>query len=135
MAASAAAGEPRSEESFAGDTAAWHAYREQFFSTVTLGETLPPVGDGDRAKRWKAARRQRGKIEEQRAKENNADAEEQMCKRLKVSDKWQEKHASSLQNLTASVLQPSPNGTHATRQLQATVVTPAGAKQYSEDVH
>ena len=33
------------------------------------GEALPPVGDGERAKRWKAARRQRGKIEEQRAKD------------------------------------------------------------------
>ena len=30
---------------------------------------LPPVGDGERAKRWKAARRQRGKIEEQRTKD------------------------------------------------------------------
>ena len=30
---------------------------------------LPPVGDGEHAKRWKAARRQRGKIEEQRAKD------------------------------------------------------------------
>ena len=30
---------------------------------------LPPVGDGERAKRWTAARRQRGKIEEQRAKD------------------------------------------------------------------
>ena len=33
------------------------------------GEALPPVGDGERAKRWTAARRQRGKIEEQRAKD------------------------------------------------------------------
>ena len=30
---------------------------------------LPPVGDGERAKRWKAARWRRGKIEEQRAKD------------------------------------------------------------------
>ena len=33
------------------------------------GEALPPVGDGERAKRWKAARWRRGKIEEQRAKD------------------------------------------------------------------
>ena len=33
------------------------------------GEALPPAGDGERAKRWTAARRQRGKIEEQRAKD------------------------------------------------------------------
>ena len=135
LAASAAVGELRDEASFAGDTSAWRAYQEQMFTTLTLGEVLPPVGDPNRAKRWKAARRQRGKIEEQRGKENTEDAEEQMQKRLKVSDKWQAKHATSLQNLTASVLQPSPGGTHATRQLHATVVTPGGAKQYSEEVH
>jgi len=69
LAAAAAAGQPRSEESFDGDTAAWHAYQDGFFSTLTLGETLPPVGDGNRAKRWKAVRRQHGKIEAQRSKD------------------------------------------------------------------
>lgn len=130
LAASAEVGELRDEASFAGDASAWCAYQEQTFTTLTLGEMLPPVGDLNRAKRWKAARRQRGKIEEQRGKEN-----EQMHKRLKVSDKWQAQHASSLQNLTASALQPSPGGTHATRQLHASVLTPGGGKSYSEEVH
>ena len=133
---SAAAGEPRSEDSFAGDRAAWHAYQDAFFSTVTLGETLPPVGDSDRAKRWKAARRQRGKIEEQRAKDaaatvvlaaqdGNADAG-RLSKRLKVSEAWQGEHVAGVQQLVASTPQASPSGQHATRQLRATVATPGG---------
>ena len=73
LAASAVAGEPRLEESFEGDTAAWHAYQDDFVAKLMLGKTLPPVGDADRAKLWKAARRQRGKIELQRAKDE-ADA-------------------------------------------------------------
>ena len=88
LAASASAGDPRLEDSFGGDCDAWHAYQAKWFSTFTLGEVLPPVGDGNRPKRWKAARRQRGKIEAQRekAQDENADAAAAV-KRLKVSDK------------------------------------------------
>ena len=96
LAASAAAGEPHTERTFAGDTRAWHAYQDSFFAAITLGQTLPPVGDSNRAKQWKAARRQRGKIEEQRAKDaeekvvlapqdGNVDVEQRLVKRLKVS--------------------------------------------------
>ena len=67
FAASAAAGQPRSEQFFSGDSGAWHAHQESFYSTL-LGEVLPPVGDGRRAGCWKRARRQRGKIEAQREK-------------------------------------------------------------------
>jgi hypothetical protein len=135
LAASAAVAELREEASFAGDVSAWRAYQEDTFATLTLGEVLPRVGDRNRAKLWKATRRQRGKIEVQRGKENSEDAEGQTHKRLKVSAKWQAKLTPLLQNLEASVLQSSPGGTHATRQLRATVVTPGGAKQYSEEVH
>lgn len=51
LAASAAAGEPRTESTFAGDTRAWHAYQDSFFSAITLGQTLPPVGDSNRRMR------------------------------------------------------------------------------------
>ena len=67
LAASAAAGDPLLEKDFT-DVDAWHTYQNEWFATVTMGETLPAVGDSNRAKRWKATRRQRGKIEEQRAR-------------------------------------------------------------------
>ena len=110
LAASAAVGELRTEQSFAGDTDAWHAYQQTAFSTLMLGEVLPPVGDGERAKRWKAARRQRGKIEEQRTKDAAAGvtlvADEndggQLRKRLKVSARWQAKNAAGLGDLNVS---------------------------------
>jgi len=66
LAASAAAGDARSQASFWGDTDAWHAYQDEWFATVMMGEKLPALEDANRSKRWKAARRQRGKIEEQR---------------------------------------------------------------------
>ena len=71
LAASAEAGEPLTESSFSGDMHAWHTYQDAYFHTVTPGETLPPVGDSNRPKRWKAARRQRGKMEQQRARERD----------------------------------------------------------------
>jgi hypothetical protein len=88
LAASAAIGEVRVEASFAGDARAWQAYQENICTRITLGERLAPVGDSSRAKCWKAARRQRGKIEEQRKKDSDgiADAGELVPKRLKVSD-------------------------------------------------
>ena len=71
FAASASAGEPRSVGAFA-DREAWHAYQDQWFATLTDGEVLPPPGnDGNRLLRWTAARRQRGKIEAQREKEQS----------------------------------------------------------------
>ena len=68
LAASAAAGDPRTQDSFA-TTAEWHAYQAEWFKTVTMGEDLPPVGDPNRAKRWKSTRQQRGKIELQRERQ------------------------------------------------------------------
>ena len=65
LAASATAGDPRTQDSFV-TTAEWHAYQAEWFKTVTMGEDLPPVGDPNRAKRWKSTRQQRGKIELQR---------------------------------------------------------------------
>ena len=66
LGASTAAGDARSQASFSSDTDAWHAYQDEWFATVMMGEKLPALGDAKRLKRWKAARRQRGKIEEQR---------------------------------------------------------------------
>ena len=68
LAASAAAGDPRSQDSLA-TTAEWQAYQAEWFKTVTMGEDLPPVGDPNRAKRWKSTRQQRGKIELQRERQ------------------------------------------------------------------
>ena len=65
LAASAAAGDPREESEFP-DRAAFQHWQDEWFSVVTMGETLPQVGDPNRAKRWKATRRQRKAIEEQR---------------------------------------------------------------------
>ena len=65
LAASAAAGDPREESEFS-DRAAFQRWQDEWFSVVTMGETLPQVGDPNRAKRWKATRRQRKAIEEQR---------------------------------------------------------------------
>ena len=65
LAASAAAGDPRKEEDFPGKKA-YQTWQNGWFFTMT-GETLEPVGDANRAKRWAATRRQRGKIEAQRA--------------------------------------------------------------------
>ena len=65
LAASAAAGDPREESDFS-DRAAFQRWQDEWFSVVTMGETLPQVGDPNRAKRWKATRRQRNAIETQR---------------------------------------------------------------------
>ena len=65
LAASAAAGDPREESEFS-DRAAFQRWQDEWFSVVTMGETLPQVGDPNRAKRWKATRRQRNAIETQR---------------------------------------------------------------------
>ena len=66
LAASALAGEPRQQASFA-DPDAWHVYQSQWYAIFTRQEkTLPAVGDAERAKVWKAARRQRSQIEENR---------------------------------------------------------------------
>ena len=43
LAASATAGDPRTQDSFV-TTAEWHAYQAEWFKTVTMGEDLPPVG-------------------------------------------------------------------------------------------
>ena len=140
FAASAAAGEPRSEQFFSGDSGAWHAYQESFYSTL-LGEVLPPVGDGRRAGCWKKARRQRGKIEAQRDKraadvvlvtdENDVTNEltnepQQLHKRLKVSEHWRSEHAASILELRTSTPRASPSGKHAVRELRAVVATPGG---------
>ena len=61
---SAAAGDPRHADDFAGDADAWRSYQDQWFATFTGGEALPPVGDQNRAKRWKASKRQHKSIED-----------------------------------------------------------------------
>ena len=72
LAASAALGELKTEASFEGDIDAWRGY--QHFVVVQLtGVPLPPVGDASRASRWKAVRRQRGQIEEQRRRDAEAE--------------------------------------------------------------
>ena len=137
FAASAAAGEPRSEQFFSGDSGAWHAYQESFYSTL-LSEMLPPAGDGRRAGCWKRARRQRGKIEAQREKkaadvalvtdENDVtnESQQQLHKRLKVSEHWRSEHAASILELRTSTPRASPSGKHAVRELRAVVATPGG---------
>ena len=72
LAASAAAGDPRKEEDFP-DKKAYQTWQNGWFFTMT-GETLDPVGDANRAKRWAATRRQRGKIEAQRARQQQQQA-------------------------------------------------------------
>ena len=72
LAASAAAGDPRKEEDFP-DKKAYQTWQNGWFFTMT-GETLEPVGDANRAKRWAATRRQRGKIEAQRARQQQQQA-------------------------------------------------------------
>ena len=67
LARSAAAGELCLQSDFDGDTDAYHAYQDQWFATFT-DEALPPVRDASRTKRWRAVRRQRKAIEEQRLK-------------------------------------------------------------------
>ena len=56
LGASTAAGDARSQASFSSDTDAWHAYQDEA-ACARRREALEA---------WKAARRQRGKIEEQR---------------------------------------------------------------------
>ena len=120
-----------------GCRGAWHAYQESFYSTL-LGEVLPPVGDGRRAGCWKKARRQRGKIEAQREKkaadvalvtdENDVtnESQQQLHKRLKVSEHWRSEHAASILELRTSTPRASPSGKHAVRELRAVVATPGG---------
>ena len=108
-----------------------------FYSTL-LGEMLPPVGDGRRAGCWKRARRQRGKIEAQREKkaadvalvtdENDVtnESQQQLHKRLKVSEHWRSEHAASILELRTSTPRASPSGKHAVRELRAVVATPGG---------
>lgn len=60
LAASASIGEVRTLAPWRRSTdtsGAWHTYQETVFRTLMQGEALPPVGDSERTKRWKAARR------------------------------------------------------------------------------
>ena len=114
FAASAAAGEPRIKQSFAGDTYAWHTYQDSYFRTL-FGE----LTDASRADRWKKACRQREAIENQRTKaaadnvalvaDENHDAPNQVHKRLKVSARWQAEHAAAILELDASAPHASIN--------------------------
>ena len=65
LAASEAAGELRPESSFRGLREEWCNFQVRWFGKL-MGEVLPAVGMPERAARWKAATRQRGKIEAQR---------------------------------------------------------------------
>ena len=134
LAASASAGEPRVEDSFSGDRDAWHAYQAEWFTTFTNGEVLPPVGDGNRAKRWKAARRQHGKIEAQREKAETADVAAAI-KRFKVPDQWVAAHVPALRELNVPSPVVTPNGRHAKRQLSALMMAADGSeREYTEEV-
>ena len=139
FAASAAAGEPRSEQFFSGDSGAGvRGMRTRSLSTARCWAMLPPVGDGRRAGCWKRARRQRGKIEAQREKkaadvalvtdENDVtnESQQQLHKRLKVSEHWRSEHAASILELRTSTPRASPSGKHAVRELRAVVATPGG---------
>ena len=135
LTASASAGEPRSEESFGGDRDAWHAYQAEWFATITLGEVLPAVGDSNRPKRWKAARRQRGKIEAQRENDSDARGDAGISKRLKVSDSWVAANVPALCDLNVALPVMTPGKQHATRRLSARVALPGGEmREYSETV-
>ena len=91
--ASAAAGAPRNEASFAGDATAWHSYQDAFFKTIKLGEELPPYGDACRAALWKAARRQRGKIEEQRVEGRQAESNTERMRAARRDDEYRSREA------------------------------------------
>ena len=91
--ASAAAGAPRNEASFAGDATAWHSYQDAFFKTIKLGEELPPYGDACRAALWKAARRQRGKIEEQRVEGRQAESNTERMRAARRDDEYRSPEA------------------------------------------
>ena len=63
FAAAAAAGEPRTEDSFDGDLYAWRDYQVSWLATFwTWGERLPPACDPKRRLRWTAATRHHAKI-------------------------------------------------------------------------
>ena len=79
LAAAAAIGELRTEVTFEGDVEAWRTYQNDVVLKLT-GEQLPPVGDGGRAARWKAARRQLGQIEGQRLRDAEAQPARQQTK-------------------------------------------------------
>lgn len=136
LAASASLGELRTQQSFAGDTDAWHAYQEHVYSTLQPGEALPPVHEDERAKLWKAAQRQRGKIEKQRSKNADADAEHQPSKKLKVSTLWQDKHVAGVVDVQLGSPRAVEGGRQALRQLRATVTSPGGVntRECCEDV-
>ena len=84
------------------------------------GEALPPVHEDKRAKLWKAAQRQRGKIEQQRSKNADADAEHQPSKKLKVSTLWQDKHVPGVADVQLGSPRAVEGGRQALRQLRAT---------------
>ena len=62
IAASAAVGELRTQQSFGGDTQAWHTYQDTVYTKLRPGEAL----HASRAVLWKAAGRQLKKIEAER---------------------------------------------------------------------
>ena len=79
IAASAAVGELRTQQSFGGDTEAWHTYQDTVYSKLRPGETL----HASRPDLWKAAARQLKKIEAERNKPVKK------VKKLKVSTRKQ----------------------------------------------
>ena len=113
LAASAAVGELRTQKSFAGDSQAWHTYQETCYSTLYPGEALPPVGHESRPDLWKAAVRQRKKIEAKRTK----DADDQPGKKLKTSARWQHKNVAGVSDVQLGSPRPSECGRHVLRQL------------------
>ena len=108
FAASAAVGDLRTQKSFGGDTQAWHTYQDTVYSKLHPGEALPP-GDASRPDLWKAAAWQRKKIEAERKKvaDADADADQLPGKKLKVSTRWQNKHVPGVSDVQLGSPRPS----------------------------
>ena len=107
-AASAAVGELRTQQSFGGDTEAWHTYQDTVYSKLRPGEAL----HASRAVLWKAAARQLKKIEAERNKPVKK------VKKLKVSTR---KHYPGVSDVQLGSPRPSACGTHVVCQLTANV--------------
>ena len=111
IAASAAIGELRTQQSFEGDTEAWHTYQDSVYSKLRPGEAL----HASRPVLWKAATRQLKKIEEER---NKPVKKVKKIKKLKVSTR---KEYAGVSDVQLGSPRPSACGTHVVCQLTANV--------------
>ena len=111
IAASAAIGELRTQQSFEGDTEAWHTYQDSVYSKLRPGEAL----HASRPVLWKAATRQLKKIEAER---NKPVKKVKKIKKLKVSTR---KEYAGVSDVQLGSPRPSACGTHVVCQLTANV--------------